>query len=226
MSHHENPQRPLNLLPDFMEGISISGTGSVIRWLLLIVYDGRAKIGKGIGIIINSFITQLRVFFAEVLPNVSHEKGTLNMPQKSQEKPQLQPPQKQDQKPGHELQMNPLPQSQDPEYRASGKLQDKVALITGGDSGIGRSVAIYYAKEGADAAIVYPNEHEDAQETKRLVEQEGRRCLLIPGDIGDESLCQQRFNARWTNLEPWTSGEQRRRTTPSGKYRADQRRPA
>lgn len=113
------------------------------------------------------------------------------MPQKSQEKPQLQPPQKQDQQPGHELQMNPLPQSQDREYRASGKLQDKVALITGGDSGIGRSVAIYYAKEGADVAIVYLNEHEDAQETKRLVEQEGRRCLLIPGDIGDESFCQQ-----------------------------------
>ncbi|HYG58644.1 MAG TPA: SDR family oxidoreductase, partial [Symbiobacteriaceae bacterium] len=74
---------------------------------------------------------------------------------------------------------------------ASEKLKGKVALITGGDSGIGRAVAIAYAKEGADVAVVYLNEHEDAAETKRQVEEEGRRCLLMAGDIGEESFCQQ-----------------------------------
>jgi NAD(P)-dependent dehydrogenase (short-subunit alcohol dehydrogenase family) len=87
--------------------------------------------------------------------------------------------------------MTPRPVAEDPGYKACGKLTGKVALITGGDSGIGRAVAIIYAKEGADSAIVYLNEHEDAEETKRQVEAEGRRCLLIPGDIGDEAFCQQ-----------------------------------
>jgi NAD(P)-dependent dehydrogenase (short-subunit alcohol dehydrogenase family) len=87
--------------------------------------------------------------------------------------------------------MTPLPRAEDPTYRGSGKLQGKVALITGGDSGIGRAVAIYFAKEGADVAISYLNEEQDAQETKRQVEEEGRRCLSMPGDIGDEAHCQQ-----------------------------------
>lgn len=104
---------------------------------------------------------------------------------------QLQPPQQQEQRPGIEAEMTPQPEFDRPEYRGSGKLTGKVALITGGDSGIGRSVAIHYAKEGADVAIVYLNEHEDARETQRLVEQQGRRCLAIAGDIGDETLCQQ-----------------------------------
>lgn len=103
---------------------------------------------------------------------------------------QQRPPQQQKQQPGHEAQMNPLPQAEDHQYRGSGKLNGKAALITGGDSGIGRAVSIMYAKEGADVAIVYLNEHEDAQETKRQVEEEGRRCLLIAGDIGDEKFCQ------------------------------------
>jgi NAD(P)-dependent dehydrogenase (short-subunit alcohol dehydrogenase family) len=111
----------------------------------------------------------------------------------SQGKPekQNQPPQHQDHRPGIESQMTPRPKAEDRQYRASGKLRGKVALITGGDSGIGRAVAILYAKEGADVAIVYLDEHSDAEETRRLVIKEDRRCLLIAGDIGDEAFCQQ-----------------------------------
>lgn len=104
---------------------------------------------------------------------------------------ELQPKQHQDQQPGIEAQMSPRPQSEDQQYRGSGKLNGKVALITGGDSGIGRAVAIAYAKEGADIAIIYLNEHEDAKETQRRVEQEGRRFLAVAGDIGGEAFCQQ-----------------------------------
>src|SRR3712207_2387112 len=76
-------------------------------------------------------------------------------------------------------------------YKASGKLQGKVALITGGDSGIGRAVAVLYAREGADVLVSYLNEHEDAEETRHLVEAEGRRCVTVAGDIGDEAHCAQ-----------------------------------
>lgn len=107
------------------------------------------------------------------------------------EEQSLQPPQHQDQQPGRESEMTPRPKADDPGYRGSGKLQDKVALITGGDSGIGRAIAIFYAKEGADVAILYLNEHDDAKETKRLVEEQGRRAVTIAGDIGDENFCQQ-----------------------------------
>ena len=106
-----------------------------------------------------------------------------------QENQRLQPPQRQDRQPGVESEMRPRPKSEDHAYQGSGKLKDKVALITGGDSGIGRAVAILYAKEGADVSIVYLNEHGDAEETRRQVEEEGRRCLLIAGDIGDEAFC-------------------------------------
>lgn len=112
------------------------------------------------------------------------------MPQ-AQKEQQLQPPQQQEQRPGHESEMTPSPQFENSQYRGSDKLKDKVALITGGDSGIGRAVAVLFAREGADVAIVYLNEHEDANETKQLVEQEGRRCFAIAGDIGDEQFCQQ-----------------------------------
>ncbi|HEX3053097.1 MAG TPA: SDR family oxidoreductase [Aggregatilineaceae bacterium] len=105
--------------------------------------------------------------------------------------PQLQPPQHQNRQPGIESQMTPRPWSEDARYKGSDKLLGKVALITGGDSGIGRSVAIYYAKEGAHVAVVYLNEHQDAQETKRQVEEEGRHCLLLAGDIGNEAFCRQ-----------------------------------
>jgi len=104
---------------------------------------------------------------------------------------QTMPPQHQNRQPGIEAQMTPRPKAEDEQYRGSGKLRGKVAIITGGDSGIGRAVAIMYAREGADIAILYLNEHQDAEEAKRLVEKEGRRCQLIPGDVGDESFCRQ-----------------------------------
>ncbi|MNJ34929.1 SDR family oxidoreductase [Paenibacillus bouchesdurhonensis] len=103
---------------------------------------------------------------------------------------QTMPPQHQNQRPGIEGEMNPRPKYEG-NYKAAGKLEGKVALITGGDSGIGRAVAVAYAKEGADVAIVYLNENEDAKQTKQEVEQEGRRCLLISGDLGDESFAKQ-----------------------------------
>ncbi len=104
---------------------------------------------------------------------------------------QLQPPQHQEEQPGRESEMTPRPKADDPQYRGSGKLEGKIALITGGDSGIGRAVAIAFAKEGANVAILYLNEHDDAKETKRLVEEQGRRAVTIAGDIGDENFCQQ-----------------------------------
>ncbi len=102
---------------------------------------------------------------------------------------QTLPAQHQDRQPGLESKMRPRPRAEDRQYRGSGKLQGKAAIITGGDSGIGRAVAIAFAKEGADVAIMYLNEHEDAKETRRQVEQEGRRCIAIAGDIGDEAFC-------------------------------------
>jgi NADP-dependent 3-hydroxy acid dehydrogenase YdfG len=108
-----------------------------------------------------------------------------------QENQWLQPSQQQDRQPGAEPEMRPRPKAEDHAYKGSGKLKDKVALITGGDSGIGRAVAMLYAKEGADISIVYLNEHGDAEETRRQVEEEGRRCLLIAGDVGDEAFCRE-----------------------------------
>jgi NAD(P)-dependent dehydrogenase (short-subunit alcohol dehydrogenase family) len=102
---------------------------------------------------------------------------------------QTLPPQTQEQQPGREHVMTPRPKADDPQYRGSGKLKGKVALITGGDSGIGRAVAILFAKEGADVAISYLNEHKDAEETRRLVEEQQRRCITIAGDVGDEAFC-------------------------------------
>jgi NAD(P)-dependent dehydrogenase (short-subunit alcohol dehydrogenase family) len=102
-----------------------------------------------------------------------------------------QPPQHQEQQPGIESEMTPRPQAEDRGYRGSGKLQGKVALITGGDSGIGRAVAIAFAKEGADVAIAYLSEHGDAKETQARVEKEGRHCVALAGDVGDERFCQQ-----------------------------------
>ncbi len=98
------------------------------------------------------------------------------------------PRQKQDKQPGLESKMNPLPH-QPYDYQGTDKLRGKNALITGGDSGIGRAVAILYAKEGANVAISYLDEHEDAEDTKKSVEAEGVQCLLLPGDIKKESHC-------------------------------------
>ncbi|MGN7311598.1 SDR family oxidoreductase [Alkalicoccobacillus gibsonii] len=99
------------------------------------------------------------------------------------------PKQKQEKQPGNEHEMNPLPIYEYEDYQGSGKLKDKVALITGGDSGIGRAVAVGYAKEGAHVAIVYLDEHEDAEATKQRVEQEGVKCITISGDVADETFC-------------------------------------
>jgi NAD(P)-dependent dehydrogenase (short-subunit alcohol dehydrogenase family) len=107
------------------------------------------------------------------------------------QKPESLPPQHQDRQPGLESKMTPRPQAVDEQYRPSGKLQGKTVIVTGGDSGIGRAVAVLFAKEGADVAVVYLNEEQDAKETARLVTKEGRRCLLISGDVGDEKFCQQ-----------------------------------
>ena len=101
------------------------------------------------------------------------------------------PPQHQKVQPGVESEMGPQPLSMDPAYKGSGKLYNKIAIITGGDSGIGKAVAIYFAKEGSDVVIVYLNEHQDAEDTKKLVEAEGRKCLLLAGDIGDEAFSQE-----------------------------------
>lgn len=87
--------------------------------------------------------------------------------------------------------MNPPPVYISPDYKGSGKLQGKVAIITGGDSGIGRAVAVHFAREGADVAIMYLNEHQDAKAVKKLVEAEGRRCITIAGDVGDPEHCRQ-----------------------------------
>jgi NAD(P)-dependent dehydrogenase (short-subunit alcohol dehydrogenase family) len=103
-------------------------------------------------------------------------------------KPAQQPPQEQHQQPGLESEMTPRP-AQNPRTNGGGRLRGKVALITGGDSGIGRAVALAFAREGADLCIVYLNEHDDAKDTQRLVEQEGRRCLALAGDVGGEEFC-------------------------------------
>lgn len=99
------------------------------------------------------------------------------------------PPQKQYRQPGLEYLMVPRPIYDNPNYIGTGKLRDKVAIISGGDSGIGRAVAVAFAKEGADIAIAYLDEHQDAVETRQAVEKLGRRCLLIAGDLRREKAC-------------------------------------
>jgi NAD(P)-dependent dehydrogenase (short-subunit alcohol dehydrogenase family) len=105
--------------------------------------------------------------------------------------PEPPQPRQQLEKPGLESDLEPRPQYLAPEYRGSGKLEDKVAIITGGDSGIGRAVAVLFAREGADVAIVYLSEEGDAEETRVAVENEGRRAILIPGDVTDSSFCDE-----------------------------------
>ncbi|MGM0826821.1 MAG: SDR family oxidoreductase [Bacillota bacterium] len=116
------------------------------------------------------------------------------MSAQQQNQKQTFPPQHQDHQPGTVDEMNPQPIHTDQNYKGSGKLDGKVALITGGDSGIGRSVAWYYAREGAHVAISYLDEHEDANKTKELVEAEGVRCILLSGDIGSSTFCKDIVN--------------------------------
>ena len=92
-------------------------------------------------------------------------------------------------KPGHEADLELAPMFDAPHYKGSEKLLGKVALITGADSGIGRAVAVLFAREGADVAVAYLDEHDDAEETKRSVEKEGRRCILLSGDVADPEFC-------------------------------------
>jgi NAD(P)-dependent dehydrogenase (short-subunit alcohol dehydrogenase family) len=101
------------------------------------------------------------------------------------------PAQEQNQQPGIQMEMTPLPDTTNSNYKGSEKLNGKNVVITGGDSGIGRAVSIAFAKEGANVAVVYLNESKDAEETKQLVEEQGVRCLLLSGDIGDESFCKK-----------------------------------
>lgn len=111
--------------------------------------------------------------------------------QKGSKKKRVRAPLRQKTQPGLESNMTPKPQFSSDSYRGSGKLEGKTALITGGDSGIGRAVALLFAKEGCNVAIVYLNEHKDAKLTAELIEAENRQCLLISGDIGRESFCRR-----------------------------------
>jgi NAD(P)-dependent dehydrogenase (short-subunit alcohol dehydrogenase family) len=116
--------------------------------------------------------------------------GSRSKARRPQHEPKPPFPKQHQQKPGIEAEIEPRPKYEAPLYRGAEKLKDKVALITGGDSGIGRAVAVLYAREGADVAVVYlPEEQQDAEETQRAVEQEGRRCLLIAGDVTDPEFC-------------------------------------
>ena len=105
------------------------------------------------------------------------------------DRPQTRPPQQQASQPGREHEMVPRPEVERATYRGSGKLRDRAAVISGGDSGIGRAVAVAFAREGADVTVLYLNEHRDAEETRTLVEGEGRRCVTVAGDVGDEAHC-------------------------------------
>jgi NAD(P)-dependent dehydrogenase (short-subunit alcohol dehydrogenase family) len=116
--------------------------------------------------------------------------GAVLVASESEKDGKKNPPQHQEREPGLESAMTPKPEAA-PRHPGARKLEGKVALITGGDSGIGRAVAIAFAREGADVAIAYLNEHGDAAETRRLVESEGRRCEAFAGDIGDETFCRE-----------------------------------
>jgi NAD(P)-dependent dehydrogenase (short-subunit alcohol dehydrogenase family) len=128
--------------------------------------------------------------FKDIKPNMKEQTTNSTPIQEQQPKPPF--PEQHLEKPGLESELEPKPEYQAPQYKGSGKLQDKVAIITGGDSGIGRAVAVLYAREGADVAIIYlPQEQSDAEETKRAVEAEGRKALLIPGDVSDYGFCKK-----------------------------------
>src|SRR4051794_8790602 len=110
------------------------------------------------------------------------------MAAKQQPKKPVRPAQKQHKQPGVQHRMQPPPKAVHDDYRPSGKLVGRVAIVTGGDSGIGRSVAVAFALEGADVTVAYLNEHQDARETARLIEKAGRGCELIAGDVGREAF--------------------------------------
>jgi NAD(P)-dependent dehydrogenase (short-subunit alcohol dehydrogenase family) len=107
------------------------------------------------------------------------------------DRPSKIPPQSQPHQPGIEEEMHPQPQDQGIGYKAAGKLAGKVAIVTGGDSGIGRAVSILFAMEGADVAFTYLQEHDDAALTRQLIEAQGRRCLALDGDVGVKKACEK-----------------------------------
>jgi NAD(P)-dependent dehydrogenase (short-subunit alcohol dehydrogenase family) len=115
-----------------------------------------------------------------------------NMSKNPQEKEPKPPyPDQPQEPPGHESEMTPAPDFGEESYKGSGRLKGKAAIITGGDSGIGRAVALAFAREGADVLISYLNEEDDAEKTQSVVEAEGRKCVLVPGDISEESHCKK-----------------------------------
>jgi NAD(P)-dependent dehydrogenase (short-subunit alcohol dehydrogenase family) len=120
---------------------------------------------------------------------------------KSSPKKKLRPAQTQSTQPGIEAEMTPAPVSESSSHRPSGRLTGKTALITGGDSGIGRAVAIAFAKEGANVAIAFLNESVDAVQTRKRVESLGRSCLLLPGDVGDSQECERMITATLAKFE-------------------------
>jgi NAD(P)-dependent dehydrogenase (short-subunit alcohol dehydrogenase family) len=111
--------------------------------------------------------------------------------ERSGERKSPQPPQQQRRQPGQESEMSPEPVTIREDYRGSGKLEGRVALISGGDSGIGRAVAVHFAREGASVAIIYLDEDADAKETQRMVEAEGSECVLLKGDVADPEFCKR-----------------------------------
>ena len=124
------------------------------------------------------------IFISQDYPEIPY----IGFKQNCEKIPITFPRQHQDIQPGMEYKMKPLPIFDNPNWTPSGKLKDKVAIISGGDSGIGRAISVLFAKEGANIVISYFNEHEDANETKRIVESLGRKCILFAGDLRDPNL--------------------------------------
>ncbi len=134
---------------------------------------------------------QARVEHAEATKQHPAETAVSTAMQAGQRPYPAEFPEQHQRKPGLESELEPRPMFEAPAYKGSEKLRDRVALITGGDSGIGRAVAVLFAREGADVAIVYLDEHGDAEDTRRAVEAEGRRCIALSGDVANAAFCKE-----------------------------------